>query len=127
MRAPTNRFAAWDWWREAVAGVAQATPTLDAPQCGLFRGSQSFLDATGKRRKHYVAASIDLVQDVDPDTGELIGDETFVCIVAGRACDAHEQWIYLSGSPVSETEHARLLATAGAVSRIRDLSESIVT
>jgi hypothetical protein len=110
MRRPTDRSAAWGWWRDAIALGRRPVP--DAPQCGLFK-------ARGPDGR-WVAASIDVVQPTD-DAGELTGDEQLVCWIGGYARDADEAWPFLARHPVSEAEHRALLAAPRVFNLAREV------
>jgi hypothetical protein len=113
MRTPTDRVAAWDWWRQRIAGVPDLDALVDEPRCGLFEGKSA-----GRR----VPVSIDLAQEIDPETGELIADERFVAVFDGLARDAYELWAYICETPISEAEHARLTR----MPKVRDLSREVI-
>lgn len=55
--------------------------------------------------------SVTLVQAIDDETGELIGDELIVCECAGVPYDDPEEaWGFLAKRPISREEYDRRLA-----------------
>lgn len=112
--APTDRVAAWGWWRDRVEGRLPDGEPIDlTPRCGFFKT---------RDRGRWVAASIDIVADVDPETGDLVADERLVCIVDGRERDADAMWPYLAGNPISQREHERLARQPV----VTDLSKQVI-
>ncbi len=114
MRAPTDRAAAWAPWRRMLAGERVAIS--DTPFCGWYRA---------KRRGQYVAVQIDLIQDVCPDTGELVSDERFVAFVGGDVFYDQERvadvWMRCLGA-IGEAEAERLLRMPA----VSDLSRQVI-
>jgi hypothetical protein len=115
MRKPTDRTEAWSRWRQRVEGRALAITTT--PECGFYRA---------KRKGQYVGVQIDLLQEIDEETGELrseeqliamIGDDTFI----GDRVDAI--WVACGGNPISEQEFERLLRMPA----VSDLSRQVIT
>jgi hypothetical protein len=104
MRQPTDRFDAFKWWRDALAGHKPPIHPGD-PQCGFFWRRMV-------RHGPKVPAAIWLEQEVDPDTGELIGDETLRCSVGEEAADPFKEWTYAAGNPITEEEYRFLIADA---------------
>lgn len=111
LREPTSRLDAFAWhraaldWRES-GGLTDDPPTnADEPQCGWF-----------KRRLvkggPWVPARIWLYQPIDDETGELCGDERLQCEVAGGMRNPEDEWPWLCGNPISESEFDFLTATA---------------
>lgn len=96
-RRPSDRAAAWAFWRDVLAGHFRAVTW--EPQCGFYRVKQA-----GRS----LAVSIDLHQEIDPETGELIADERLVCTVDGRERDAGDVWERCAGQPITEEEFHRL-------------------
>lgn len=94
-RTPTDRLIAWAWWTAAAHLGEEERP--GAPQCGFYRT---------KVRGQWRAAWIDIEQDIDPDTGELTGDERIRCIVDGADRNADDVWLWLD--PITEAEFHRL-------------------
>lgn len=101
MRKPTSKDVAFEWWRDALLGVAPP-PINEHPQCGFY-----------KRRLvkggPWVPAAIWIQAAVD-ESGELAGDEVMVCAVGGRKCDPVDQWGYLAAQPISEVEYRGMVA-----------------
>lgn len=117
MRKPSDRAALWAWWRRHQ-GTRPADVPAD-PQCGLFK--------VRTKDRSWMAAAIDLLQPIDPDTGELWADEKLIAFVnaGGRQWDRdpHEAWPFLAKHPVTEADHFRLLHAP----RVTDLSRSVIT
>lgn len=103
MRRPTASADAYAWHTAALAGEEPVTD--ETPRCGWF-----------KRRLvkggPWVAAKIWMDQPIDPDTGELCGDETLQCEVAGRWADPEDAWTWLCANPITEQEFRYLTALA---------------
>lgn len=103
MRKPTPEADAYAWHRAALAG--QAPPIHGHPEAGWY-----------KRRLvkggPIVAARIWIHSPIDPETGELIGPEIFLCEVAGQARDAQEEWTWLAYDPISKAQYDYLVADA---------------
>jgi hypothetical protein len=102
MRQPTPISEQYAWHRAALAGD---NPEITAtPQAGWF-----------KRRLvkggPWVAGRLWLDQPVD-ELGELCGDETLQCEVAGRWADPEDAWTWLCANPISEQEFKYLTALA---------------
>lgn len=101
MRTPTSADDALAWHRSALAGLKP--PIHGEPECGWFQRKLV-------RGGPFVGARIWLHQVVDPDTGELLEDERFLCVVDGQMRDAVDQWTYLAGNPVSEAQYRYLVS-----------------
>lgn len=126
MRQPTDRFAAWAWWRGAVTGHPPYPPRNELPECGFYRATHRAPGAPLKART-FVPAAIDLQQEICPETGELLSDERLICLVGGVEKDAVSQWSWLAKSPISEAEFRRLAATYERTLGLTDLSMEIIT
>lgn len=113
-RAPTDRALAWANWRRRLTG-AHVPLNNDEPQCGLYKRKQF---------GRWVAVQIDLQQDTDPETGELIADERFAVFVNGEASkfDAGREWSFCADNPITEAEYERLIAAPV----VRDLSKEVI-
>jgi hypothetical protein len=104
MRQPTPIADQLAWWRDALDGFARVVGTINDPQCGFFK----------RKLVHggpFVPARIWLEQEIDPDTGELVGDEVMLCEVDGRRCDPVDQWARLWTTPITEAEFLYMEAT----------------
>lgn len=116
LRKPTDRAAAFAHWRRRVAGE-QLQVSADDIRCGLYRG---------KRKGQHVGVQIDLVQNIDPDTGELLSEESFVAFVGPDAfydqAYVAEIWLRCCGAPVSEAEFKRL----SRMPAVSDLSRGVI-
>lgn len=95
-RQPSDRVAAWAFWRGVLAGEITSVPM--EPQCGFYR-----MKVNGRS----VPVSIDLEQQTD-DAGDLIADEAMVCLVNGRPWRADDVWDRCAGNPITEEEFDRL-------------------
>jgi hypothetical protein len=103
MRAPSDLDAAFEWWRDALAGLNP--PIHSEPHCGFFwrrmvRGGPK------------VPVAIWILQDIDEETGELLSDERMLCAVGGKEANADDQWTHCAGNPISEAEYRYLAAEA---------------
>lgn len=108
MRRPSDQYA---WHRAALAG--QKPQITHTPECGWFRRRTS-------RGGPFVAVKIFLEQQVDPETGELLGDEVMRCEVDGKRRVPEEEWTWVADNPISEEEFLDMLAptfTAAGESR----------
>lgn len=102
IRQPSSPVAALAWWRASTRG--ERRPVFeDDPQPGFYRRRLV-------RGGPWVAARIDLVQILDPETGELAEPERLTCIVGGDRRDAYREWTWIASNPVTREEHARLEA-----------------
>lgn len=117
MRKPSDRHALWAWWR-ANQGAPQGD-IPDDPQCGLYK--------VRRKDRTWMAGAIDLLQDIDDETGELMSDEKLVAYVntAERQWDRdpHAAWPYMGQNPITERDHFALLHQP----RITDLSRQVIT
>lgn len=111
MRQPTPDEVSYRWYRAALSG--QKPPVHDGePQCGFYRRK---LVKGGP----WVPAMIYLVADIDPDTGDLMGDEDFACLIDGRQADARDQWSWLCSNPIPYPEYRDLERQANVIRRTR--------
>lgn len=95
MRRPTPIAALFAWHTAALRGLG---PVNDGtPQCGWYKRRLV-------RGGVFVPARISMVQDICPETGELLSDELLRCEVNGFSVDPEEAWPWISGHPVSEQE-----------------------
>jgi hypothetical protein len=66
-----------------------------------------------KRRREsrgpWLPASVSLIAPCDPETGELLGDETWRCEIAGEERDIAEEWLWLCGQPISHDAYVAML------------------
>lgn len=91
-RTPTPREQVYAWHRAALNGLRP--PIHEGhPEAGWFL---TRLQARGA----YVPGSIWLEQPTDPDTGELVGDETYRAEILGEEQDAGDAWLFLSKRPI---------------------------
>lgn len=99
MRMPTDLYAAFQWWRDALAGLR---PVITSePQCGFFQ--RRFV-----RGGVFVPVAIFIEQETDA-TGELSTDERLVCLVNGKPADPESEWTYCAGNPITEQEYRFLI------------------
>ena len=92
MRTPTHHDAIWDWHRRAIRG--ERVPIHEGtPHAGYYL---TRLVARGA----LVPGSIWLEQHVDPDTGELTGDERYRAEILGEEVDPCEAWLWLAKRPI---------------------------
>lgn len=94
MRRPTED--AMDWHRRTMAG--ENPPVTHEPQPGWFLRRE-------EKGGPFIPCSIWLDQPVDPETGELLGDEVLLCECGGSETDAQEAWTWLAKRPISKEEY----------------------
>ena len=111
MRQPSDRTAAWAQWRARLDGAVVQLGT--APVCGLYKA---------KRFGRWVAVQIDLAQEIDPDTGELLADEELSAWRNGEPVDPCDVWTYCAANPIGADEFQRLQRAPVVV----DLSKEFV-
>jgi hypothetical protein len=116
-RAPSDRHALWAWWRAHQGSAPHTIP--NEPQCGLYK--------VKARSGAWVAGAIDVLQDIDPETNELMDDEKLVAFVNyGRNQwdrDPHAAWPFMAQHPLTERDHTRLLHAP----QVTDLSRQVIT
>lgn len=101
MRTPTPHDQLYAWHRKALRGLE---PVNDGtPHCGYFKRK---LVKGGV----FVPARIWMVQDIDPETGELLSDELLQCEVNGAYADPEEAWSWICSNPITEQEFRYLTA-----------------
>lgn len=101
MRRPTPRDELYRWHTEALAGLEPVI--TDVPQCGWYKRK---LVKGGV----FVPARIWMVQPVDGETGELVGDELLQAEVNGAFADPHDCWSWICANPITEAEFHYLTA-----------------
>lgn len=104
MREPSDLLSAFQWWEDALAG--RKPPIHSTPQCGRFTRRMV-------KGGPQVPVAIWLHQEIDPETGELTGDEVMRCTVAGREADPDEQWLYCAANPIPQEEYDYLMKFKG--------------
>lgn len=91
--------------------------TPDQPRCGFYKA---------RRRGQWCAVQIDLIAETDPDTGELVSEETYVAFVGADAfyerAKVDEIWLRCAGNPISEAEAERLLRMPA----VADLTRQVI-
>lgn len=114
-RTPSDRAMLWGYWRERLAGAVRGVP--DDPQCGLWKA---------KCFGRWVGVQIDLVQDIDPDTGELVSDEKLVAFVGPDSFYDRKYvddiWLRCASHPVTADEFERLQRAP----EVSDLSREVI-
>lgn len=111
MRKPLTKEEVWAWWRAAIAGNNPPIH-LNDPQAGFFvrrlvRGGP------------WVPCRIWLEQEIDEDTGELISEPVFRCLINGKPADASDQWSWLAGHPITEKQFRAMTGTSDAPAAVR--------
>jgi hypothetical protein len=101
MRRPTPVAGLHAWHAAALRGLGPAND--GTPRCGWYKRRLV-------RGGVFVPARIWLVQDICPETGELLSDEVLRCEINGFAADPEEAWTWISGHPVTEQEFRYLAA-----------------
>ena len=101
MRRPTPVGVLHAWHAAALRGLSPAND--GTPRCGWYKRRLV-------RGGVFVPARIWMVQDICPETGELLSDEVLRCDVNGCSADPEEAWTWISGHPVTEQEFRYLAA-----------------
>jgi hypothetical protein len=101
MRRPTPRSVLYDWHARALRGE-KVRYTHD-PEAGWF--VTRFVP-----RGAPIPASIWLEQDIDPETGELLGDEVWRAEILGESRDPEETWMRCAKRPICKLYYDQLLA-----------------
>lgn len=109
MRVPTSPVKALAYWTWATTG---ADPTQrpkdvfdDTPQAGLFKMRKWRNPANPWRPGPWVPAQIKIVPgEIDPETGELMTDETFAAEIDGHPARVMIVWQYGRMIPRAEWE-----------------------
>jgi hypothetical protein len=98
MREPTSLAVRWSWWESALAGNRQVTEEY-APQCGFYKVRKW-------SRGPFVPARLWMeMQEVCPETGELMSDETFAAEIDGWPVEPWSSWTWLAKHPATEAEY----------------------
>lgn len=71
------------------------------PECGYFLRP---VGKEGNERK-FLPAAIYWERQIDPETGEVLGDDILRCDVGGALCDPDEAWLWLAKRPISKEEY----------------------
>lgn len=109
MTKPTPKDKAYQWWREAVAGITAHTKAglvTFEPQCGYYLRSTA---RKGDPRRKLIPSSISLASVVD-ENGDLTEPEVLVCEIGGTIRPVDEEWTWLANYPISRAEYMRLKA-----------------
>ena len=110
IRQPSTKAALYDFWRRSVAG--ERVPRIeDEPQCGFYRMRKT-------RGGPFVPVEIEMIQEIDPATGELTADERLAAYENGRPVDPVRVWPYCR--PISAAEYDGL---TGARASIPDMAD----
>lgn len=72
MRKPSDRKALFQRWRERTNRIRPREWPFDFPQCGRY---------SVKRNGQLAAVQIDIEQEIDELTGELISEERFYAVI----------------------------------------------
>lgn len=116
MRTATARFDVWEHWRTALATGTLINPD-GPPQCGFYK-------RRARRAGQWQPVLIDLQPgDIDPETGELCGDERLICVVQGAHADPFSVWPYCAPNPITEREYCALRA----LPPIESLATTVIT
>lgn len=99
MRQPTPARQLYQWWNEALAGMAP--PIHD----GL--AEVGFYKTRLVKGGPFAAVEIKVEREVDLDTGELTAPERLVAICDGERRNPANLWTFLT--PISREEHRALL------------------
>lgn len=90
---------------EKLAAKERPPIQVDQPEPGYYRRR---LVKNGP----FVACRIWIERDIDPDTGEIIADDKYLCTVDGKPASAMEQWSWLASHAISKEEYDFMLADA---------------
>lgn len=101
MRSPTPCEVLYSWWRSALKD--SSTVITQEPQPGYYKRK---LVKGGV----FVPARIWMVQPVDLETGELVGDEILQAEVNGSFAEPEDCWSWLCSNPITEAEFNYLTA-----------------
>lgn len=86
----------FEWWREELAAPGQKVP--EQPQCGFYERRLA-------KGCPFVAARIWREPELDPVSGEPIGQEWLRCEVGGKARDPLAEWVRLSMKPIKQSDY----------------------
>jgi hypothetical protein len=118
MRKPTPLAEQLAWWRNAVE-TNDRTVSGDQPRCGWFKARLR------PRSQIWLPARVWLLQEIEWETGELTGPETFNMQIADRIWtrqqEVAERWLYLR--PVSLKEWEWLTARLALHSHLHGTQE----
>jgi len=103
VRVPTPREQLYAWHTDALDGLEPAND--GTPHCGWFKRKLV-------RGGVFVPARIWVVQDIDPETGELLSDEQLQCEVNGAFADPEDAWSWICANPITEQEFRFLEASS---------------
>lgn len=70
---------------------------MNSPQVGFYKRRLV-------RGGAFVPVHVWLEEDIDPDTGELVGDSKLCCSVDGREACAEDHWLYICDQAISEKQ-----------------------
>jgi len=98
MREPSDPYA---WHSAAMAG--EKPRITHEPECGWFRRRSC-------KGGPFVPVKIFLEAEIDPETGELMGDEIMRCEVDGKRRVPDEEWTWIADKPISEEEYLEMIA-----------------
>lgn len=81
-------------------------PVHSEPEAGWF------LRYTGMQgnERQYLPASVYWERNIDPETGEVLGDDILRCDVGGVAVDPEDAWLSIAKRPISEDEYMTRLS-----------------
>lgn len=100
MRQPSSAQALYGWHRRALVNPKE--PMFEGePQCGFFRLRMV-------KGGPWIPARVWVEREVDPSTGELLGDERLRCDVGGVGRDPARVWTSLR--PITRAAYDALVA-----------------
>lgn len=103
MRQPTPARDLFAWHRAALAGEEPSVQE-DWPECGWYR--HQF-----KKGGPWLPVEIRISRDIDPETGELDGDEQVHTFYLGqKRSDAVRLWTWLANHPISRERYKAMVA-----------------
>lgn len=120
MRRPSDRNALFQRWRERLARIRPREWPFEQPQCGRY---------SAKRNGQLAAVQIDIDQEIDPETGELLADERFFAvIIQAEQMERIEDdlkvmavWQRCGASPITDEEFKRISRMPLKIDLTRDV------
>lgn len=120
MRRPSDRNALFQRWRERLANIRPRDWRFETPECGRY---------SAKRNGQLAAIQIDIEQEIDELTGELISEERFIAIIvqAEQTTRVDDDlkvmavWERCGASPITDEEFKRISRMPLKIDLARDV------
>lgn len=108
MRRPTTSEQRWAWWEAATEG---ANPPVheDEPHQGFF-AVRKFAYGEWPKGPFLPARIWWEPGEIDPETGELLGDEVCRAEIDGKGVDPWANWTWMARRPIPTEEYQWLVA-----------------